>query len=160
MYLSLVAFLFQGMIPAESAASVPTLSASDSAAIMRAAGAKLVAGKWVICAGEPNPEGAIIEQVGDFNRDGKPDAIVSERGTYCYGAAGQGFRIVSKQVKGWRVIASGAGIPQFVGVPGIDGWPDLSIGGPGTCFPVQFWNKQAFSTYRYAYEGKPCLPNR
>ena len=160
MYLSFIAFLLAA--PAiDSGQSVPVLSPAENAAIFRAAGARLIAGKWVMCAGEPNPEGATIQTVKDINGDGRPDAIVTENGSYCYGAAGTGFKIVSRQAKGgWTLIAGGAGVPEFVGVPAIDGWPDLSIGGPGFCFPIQFWNKRAYVTYKYAYQGKPCLPNR
>jgi hypothetical protein len=152
------------MFATQSAApdpTIPILSPAEQAAIFRAAGGGLVAGKWVLCAGEPQPEGATIDEVRDINHDGRPDAIVGENGSYCYGATGHGFKIVSQQADHrWKLITGGAGMPEFVGTGGIEGWPDLSIGGPGFCFPVQFWNKFSYSTYRYAYDGKPCLPNR
>lgn len=141
------------------APSVPVLPPPERTAIFKAAGAKLVHGTWVICAEDPQPAGATIDEVRDINGDGRPDAVLSESGSFCYGAAGTGFKIVSKQADGrWTLVAGGAGIPEFLATRGIEGWPDISVGGPGFCFPVQFWNKRSYVTYRYAYDGKPCRP--
>jgi hypothetical protein len=43
---------------------------------------------------------------------------------------------------------------------GKDGWPDISVGGPGFCFPVQRWNGKAYELNRCEYEGKRCKPPR
>jgi len=36
--------------------------------------------------------------------------------------------------------------------------PDMSVGGPGFCFPVLRWNGKAYVQNRYQYEGKACRP--
>ena len=55
--------------------------------------------------------------------------------------AGEGFWLVSKVTNGgWRLITGGPGIPEFLKTKGVGGWPDLLVGGPGFCFPVERWN--------------------
>jgi hypothetical protein len=143
------------------ATSVPILPVAERAAIFKAAGAKLIRGRWVICAEEPRQEGATIDEVRDLNGDDRPEAVVSEGGTFCHGAAETGFSLLSKQGDGsWRLITSDNGFPQFLPTKGVGGWPDISIGGPGFCFPVQRWNGKAYVVNRFAYEGKPCRPGR
>lgn len=137
------------------------LNATDRTAVFKAAGAVQRGGKWVICTDDPRAEGASIEQVQDLNGDGRPEAVVSEGGTYCYGFTGMGFQLLSKQPNGgWRKMAGDIGIPEFLKTKGAGGWPDISVGGPGFCFPVQRWNGRAYVLHRYQYEGKPCRPNR
>ena len=43
---------------------------------------------------------------------------------------------------------------------GAMGWPDISVGGPGFCFPVQRWNGREYKLQRWEYEGKACKPPR
>ncbi len=144
-----------------AAPSVPILPPAERAAIFKAAGAKLVRGKWLICAEDPQAQGATIDEVRDLNGDGRPEAIVSEGGSFCYGAAGMGFMLLSKQGNGgWLKITSDAGIPEFLSTKGVGGWPDISVGGPGFCFPVQRWNGKAYVLNRFAYQGRTCRPNR
>ncbi|MFP5403517.1 MAG: hypothetical protein ACLGG2_02365 [Gammaproteobacteria bacterium] len=38
--------------------------------------------------------------------------------------------------------------------------PDISIGGPGFCFPVVRWNGKACALHRCEYAGKRCKPPR
>lgn len=159
--------IFMGMsLVAAAATAQPTapstkLSAAERAAVFKAAGAVQRGGKWVICADDPQAQGASIEQVQDLNGDGRPEAVVSEGGTYCYGFTGMGFQLVSKQPNGgWRKITGSIGIPEFLKTRGAGGWPDISVGGPGFCFPVERWNGRAYVLHRYQYEGKPCRPNR
>ena len=71
--------------------------------MFKAAGAVQRKGMWVICADDPNTSGATIETVRDLNGDGRPEAVVTEGGTFCYGLAGTGFHLLSKQANGsWR----------------------------------------------------------
>ena len=78
-----------------------------------------------------------MEVVKDLNGDGRPDAIITEGSTLCYGFTGQGFFIVTRHPDGaWRQVASGEGTPQFLPHRGVDGWPDIEIAGPGTRMPV------------------------
>ena len=135
------------------------LSDTDRAAVFKAAGAMQRDGKWIICADDPEPSGASIDEVRDLNGDGRPEAVVSEGGTFCYGFTGTGFQLLSRQADGrWRRITGDIGIPEFLKTKGAGGWPDISIGGPGFCFPVQRWNGREYAVHRHEYEGKPCKP--
>ena len=150
---------------AEAGADV-MLSEADKAALFKAAGAVQRKGIWVICeppadSGAPASSGAVIDMVRDLNGDGRPEAVVSDGGTYCYGFAGTGFQLLSQQANGgWKVMAGSNGIPEFLKTQGKGGWPDISIGGPGFCFPVQRWNGKTYELNRFEYEGKRCKPPR
>lgn len=152
--------LLVGAVPAALAADGPaTLSEHDQAAAFTAAGAAQTKGMWTMCADNPNTTGARIETARDINGDGLPDAVIAEDGTFCYGFAGIGFAIVSKQASGhWRPVTQGIGIPSFLGTGGARGWPDLQIGGPGFCFPVERWDGAQYALNRHEYEGKACSP--
>lgn len=135
------------------------LSDADRAAVFKAAGAVHRDGKWIICGDDPSPSGASIDEVRDLDGDGRPEAVVSEGGTFCYGFTGTGFQLLGRQADGsWRRITQDIGIPEFLETKGVDGWPDISIGGPGFCFPVQRWNGREYAVQRHEYEGKPCKP--
>lgn len=153
--------LLAGPVLAADSASVPVLSAQERVAVFKAAGAVARGNKWVICVDDPQAEGAVIESMRDLNGDGRPEAVVTEGGTYCHGNTGQGFTLLSKQADGkWRKILSETGIPEFLKTRGKDSWPDISIGGPGFCFPVERWNGKAYVLNRFEYEGKRCKPSR
>lgn len=146
---------------AESAPTGMSVSEADRLAVFKAAGAVQRKGMWLMCADEPNPSGATIESVRDMNGDGRPEAVVSEGGTFCYGHAGTGFQLLSKQADGkWRTMTGGSGIPQFLKTRGAGNWPDILIGGPGFCFPVERWNGKEYKPHRFEYEGKRCKPQR
>lgn len=153
--------MFASLMLMLAAPSVPVLPVAERAAIFKAAGAKLIRGKWVICTDDPQAQGATIDEMRDINGDGRPEVVVSEGGTFCHGMTGTGFVLLSKQIDGsWRTITSDTGIPEFLTTKGVGGWPDISIGGPGFCFPIQRWNGKAYVVNRFAYEGKPCRPPR
>lgn len=135
------------------------VGAGERAAIFKAAGAVERGDAWVICTDDPGGGGASIDEVRDLNGDGRPEAVVSEAGSFCYGWAGTGFQLLGQQADGsWKRITGDNGIPQFLESRGTDGWPDISIGGPGFCFPVQRWNGKQYTVQRHEYEGKPCVP--
>ena len=144
--LSLIAF----------AANVATLTMPERAAIFVGAGATKRGARWMICKEALNAS-ARIDQIEDLNGDGRPEAVVGEDGTYCYGAAGTGFTLLTKQANGkWKAIYASEGIPEFLKKRGVGGWPDISVGGPGFCFPVLRWNGRAYVFNRREYEGRPC----
>lgn len=151
--------------PARAAASPPAPSAApkgaanEDAAIFRAANAQRIAGGWSLCADDPQREPASIDWVRDLNGDGRPEAIILQGGTFCYGHTGAGYALVSKQADGsWRAVpgASGQGIPNVLATKGAGGWPDIELGGPGFCFAVWRWNGREYDVHRFQYEGKPC----
>lgn len=144
-------------------ASPAQLSPTDEAAVFKAAGYTLKGKQWRSDCDDPNTPSytpGAIEEVRDLNGDGHSEAVVTEGGTFCYGNTGTGYRLVSKQANGsWKLIASGTGIPNFLTTKGVGGWPDIEIGGPGFCFPVERWNGREYVVQRYQYENKPCQPN-
>jgi hypothetical protein len=146
---------------AESGPAAMTLGAADQTAVFKAAGAVQRKSGWVICVDDPNTSGAVIETVRDMNGDGRPEAVVSEDGTFCHGHSGTGYTLLSKQADGkWRVMSSNNGMPEFLKTHGVGGWPDISVGGPGFCFPVERWNGKSYELNRFEYEGKRCKPQR
>lgn len=140
----------------------PGLAPADEAAAFRAAGFTLKGKQWRHC-DDPTPAyspGEIAESR-DLNGDGRLDAVITEGGTYCFGNTGTGYTVVSKQADGsWKKITGGTGIATFLPTRGRDGWPDIEVGGPGFCFPVERWNGSAYALHRHQYEGKACRPNR
>lgn len=139
------------------------ISAVDRAAAFRAAGFKRVAGTWQAC-GDPGTASYTpgqIETLRDINGDGLPDAVITEGSAFCFGMTGQSYAVVSKRPGGsWRLIDSGVGMVTFLPRRTATGWPDIEIGGPGFCFPVERWNGRAYVLHRHQYEGKPCRPGR
>ena len=134
------------------------LSPADEAAAFKAAGFKLKGKQWRAC-DDPSPSytpGA-VEEVRDVNGDGLPEVVLTEGSTSCYGNTGAGYSLLSKQADGsWKPISKGPGILTFLTTKGVGGWPDIEIGGPGFCFPVERWNGQKYVLQRHQYEGKPC----
>ncbi|WP_167303007.1 hypothetical protein [Sphingobium vermicomposti] len=147
---------------ASPAISQTNLSSTDRTAAFRAGGFKLERGQWRACGdpGTPSYSPGTIETVRDLNGDGQVEAVITEGGTYCFGMTGTGFTIVSKQASGdWKLITASQGIPNFLRTKGVGGWPDIEIGGPGFCFPVERWNGREYALSRHQYEGKPCRPS-
>jgi hypothetical protein len=144
-----------------AAATVP---ASESSAIFTAAGFKLAGKEWRTDCYQPDGgsyEPGQLESYGDLNGDGRPEAIVTEGGTFCYGNTGTGFWLLSKQASGkWKVLYQSQGIAEFMKSVGADKMPDISVGGPGFCFPVVRWDGREFRVNRHQYEGKPCRPRQ
>ncbi len=139
------------------------LSPADEAAAFAAAGFTRKGAQWRSDCddpGTPSYSPGEIQQVKDLNGDGRPEAVIVEGGTYCYGFTGQGYKIVSQQADGsWKLITYDSGFPNFLTTHGSGGWPDIEIGGPGFCFPVHRWNGHEYVLNRMEYEGKPCKPN-
>jgi len=139
-------------------AGASALPPSDEAAAFKAAGFKQHGKQWKSCkdSSDSYVPGA-IEKVQDLNGDGLPEAVITEGGTGCYGDTGVGYTLVSKQADGnWRVMTRGVGILLVQQTKGKDGWPDLEIGGPGFCFPIERWNGSEYKVVGKQYEGKPC----
>ena len=148
-------FLLAAMV----AASIP---AAEQAAIFKAAGFSQAAGKWHTDCDQPDSgtyEPGAIETYRDLNGDGRPEALVTEGGTFCYGNTGTGFRLLTKAANGsWTVLHQSEGMAEFLNARGVNQMPDMSIGGPGFCFPVLRWNGKTYERIRFEYEGKPCKP--
>lgn len=136
------------------------LSPQEETAVFKAAGYTLKGKEWRLC-DDPTASytAGDIREVRDLNGDGRPEAVVTEGSSYCYGNTAIAFSLVSKQADGsWILVAHGTGIPDFLDTRGVGGWPDIEIGGPGFCFPVVRWNGQSYVLHRHQYEGKACRP--
>jgi len=148
------------LLASPAIAAPPALSPADQTAAFKAAGFKLVGKQWRSNCGDPGTASytpGAVETVADLNGDGLPEAVLTEGSAFCYGNTGQGYWLMSKQkAGGWKVMTSGTGMIQALKTKGVGGWPDISIGGPGFCFPVERWNGKAYALHRREYEGKPC----
>ena len=118
-------------------------------------------GHWTGCADDENGNAQVENgDYRDINQDGVNDIVISDYGTYCYGDAGQGFMVMTKASNGkWQLMYNSPGIPAFVKTaaktPG--GWPDVEVGGPGFCFPINRWNGKDYVFNRnHAYEKGAC----
>ena len=140
---------------------VPSLSAADRVQIFQAAGFHLSGGRWKSddqCddGASPSYSAGAIKPLGDLNRDGRPEVLVTEGGTVCYGNTGEGYTLLTRSAAGrWSVISRNTGIPTFLKTRA-NGWPDLEVGRPGFCFPVLRWTGKAYANHRQQYQGKPC----
>jgi hypothetical protein len=136
------------------------LTPAQRTAIFKAAGAVKRGTKWLICSDQPDPGGATIESIRDLNGDGRAEALVIEGGTYCYGNTGAYFSLVGQQPDGtWKQITAETGIAEFK-AKGPGGWPDLEIGGPGFCFPVERWNGKEYVQHHFnEYMKGMCARN-
>ena len=135
------------------------LSPADEAAAYKAAGMKKVGKAWRGDCTDPNAptDSASIEGAGDLNGDGLPEALITHGGSFCYGNTGQAFWLISKSGNGaWKLMTNAVGIPEFLKSKGAGGWPDISIGGPGFCFPVRRWDGKRYVDHRWEYDGKAC----
>ncbi|MFZ5493390.1 MAG: hypothetical protein ACOY6E_12935 [Pseudomonadota bacterium] len=157
----LLTMLMAPVAYAAADAAAPALTDADQTAAFTAAGATRTKDMWTLCADDPNTIGARIETVADVNGDGLPDAVIVEESSFCYGFSGVGYAVISKLGSGeWRLMSRGSGVPEFLDARGADGWPDLLVGGPGFCGPVERWDGKQYALNRFEYDGKPCSPPR
>ena len=140
------------------------LQPSDEAEAFKAGGYLLTDSIWHSECNEPTEptfSPAKIEGVSDLNGDGLPEVIIGEACVLCYGHTGVGFTIVSKQTNNtWKTMLRSIGIPSVLKTKGVNGWPDILIGGPGFCHGVWRWSGKSYEFNRYEYEGKSCKITR
>lgn len=137
-----------------------TLTPAQKDAIMRAAGFAKAGRQWKGCDGMSDAsitdDGIAGAAIRDLNGDGRPEVVVMDEGSACYGNTGFHFTIVTPTPTGWKRWHDAVGIPTFLATKGAGGWADIEVGGPGFCFPVQRWNGRQYTVVRNQYEGKPC----
>jgi hypothetical protein len=140
-----------GLLALASVSAAAQTTPADREAAFRVAGFPAVRGKHPAC--DKSLEATI--EISDLNGDGRPDAVVTDGGTECYGNTGTGFVIVTKDAGGaWRKFYQSQGIPTFQAARGAGGWPDVEIGGPGFCHPVMRWNGRDYVTLRWRAEQR------
>ncbi|MBL8771393.1 MAG: hypothetical protein JNK30_08420 [Phenylobacterium sp.] len=144
--------------PASASGPPPATATADRAAAFRAAGFTARAGRYPAC--DPRQEATI--EIRDLNGDGRPDAVVTDEGTNCFGMTGTGYVIVTKEASGaWRRLFANAGIPKFLPTRGAGGWPDIENGGPGFCHPILRWTGSDYAIVRWkAEEAGACAGRR
>lgn len=121
-------------------------SASESAAIFKAAGFKAKGGKYVRCEDDTtlsHSPGRI--ELEDLNGDGTPEARVKESSTFCYGNTAEAFVLLAKDAKGaWTKLLDAIGMSLTLETKH-KGWPDIEVGGPGMGpFPVYQYNGKKY----------------
>lgn len=166
--------LATGIAPAAPGAAVPpagawqlpkkaaSLTPAERDTLFRAAGFVRRGGQWKGCDGMSDAALADDDTVGgnairDLNGDGKPEVILSDSGTGCYGMTGTGFHILTPAGSGWKVFWSSAGMPTFLAEKGAGGWPDIEVGGPGFCQSVYGWDGRSYDIrYFREYDRGAC----
>lgn len=130
------------------ALAAPDLSPADRTAVFKAAGFKQKGSEWRRCEEDPptmsSTPGNI--EVADLNGDGLPEAWVTESSTFCYGNTAQMVVLLTKEKSGtWRKLIDEVGVSMVEkGVH--QGWPDVTVGGPGFGRPPLFrWNGKGYA---------------
>lgn len=139
---ALAVFAAAGGLAAAAAAG------NEAAAIAEATNGQLKSTKGQYFDKECNQATDYEAEVVDLNADGQPEVFTQIFGTCLGGAAGV---LMNLYIKG----ADGRWHPQF-GFPGMyqvlatrnKGYPDIEIGGPGSCFPVWRWNGKAYAPFK------------
>ncbi len=144
-----------------AAVYAPLPAPADFDQAFQAAGMVKKNGHWTGCADDENGSAQIDNgNYRDINQDGTNDLVITDSGTFCYGNTGQGFVIMTQGPdKRWQRLYSSPGIPTFVktAVKTPGGWPDLEVGGPGFCFPINRWNGKDYVFNRnHEYEKGAC----
>ena len=153
--LSMVALFFAAWAgstaaaPPNPAQPLPALSpAAERQLIAQATGGRFSARRGETLNKDCNQKVPYTAEVVDLNRDGQPEVLTSEFGSCVGGRVGSTMDLYVRDKQGrWRA--------QF-GFPGIfmpqatrhGGWPDVGVGGPGTCMPVWRWNGQRYDIHK------------
>jgi hypothetical protein len=130
---------------------------AETNAMFAAAGGVRRGKAWTMCSEDPRAT-VRIDLHRDLNGDGRKDVIVVEDSARCYGGAGTSFVLLAGQPGGkWKKMLGSVGVAEVLDERrGVGNWPDISVGGPGSCFPVFRWNGRAYANHRREYLGKPC----
>ncbi len=125
--------VFALFLAAPAFAAAPAFNPADTAAIYKAAGFAMKGKAVVDCAaGNPEwPKSSLFIEAIDLSGDGKPEAILSEGNTACYGRDEMGFTILARNPDGsWRKLGQNTGGTAPLKTRH-NGWLDIEYGGPG-----------------------------
>lgn len=129
--------------PVPAAASKP-----DAAKVV----AEATAGRLKAETGKVFDEGCGAEvdyqaDVVDLNGDGQPE-VFTQLQSGCYGMAGVQLDLLIKGKDGkWSSQFGFPGMYTILETKNL-GYPDIEIGGPGTCFPVWRWNGKSYALHK------------
>jgi hypothetical protein len=122
------------------------LSAADRDAVFKAAGFKAKGNDYIRCEDDVTASymAGRLELV-DLNGDGQPEAWVREGSVYCYGNSAEYFVLLTQNPGGsWVELLGEVGVPLEL-ESRHNGWPDLSVGGPGAGpFPIYFFDGSGY----------------
>jgi hypothetical protein len=143
------------LLIAASMMAAPTTAETD--AMFAAAGGVRRGKAWTMCREDAGAT-MRIDLMRDLNGDGRKDVIVVEDSARCYGGDGRSFVLLAAQPGGrWKKMLGSVGVAEVLDQRrGVANWPDISVGGPGFCFPVLRWNGRDYANHRREYLGKPC----
>lgn len=139
------------LLPFAAIASIgarPILRDADRTAIFEIAGFKQRGTEWRRCEEESaaywSTPGTI--DLVDLNRDGRPEAFVTETNLSCYGSDEGFVALLTRDRTGaWRIVIDAAGTYR-VRKTRHGGWADLEIGGPGAGPAVVYrWNGSGYA---------------
>lgn len=143
--------------PPRPAAAAGTALDERPAALRAAGFSPTRAGRFLACDKQQDLE----VEMRDLNGDGRPDALIRDFGTECYGSTEQGYVIVTKLASGaWKTLFSNQGIPTFLPTRGAGGWPDIENGGPGFCFPILRWTGTDYVRVRWKAQSPGACAGR
>ncbi len=121
-----------GALAIMPAAGADAFSASDKAAIFKAAGFKSKGGTYVRCEDDAPSYMAGFIEADDLNGDGANEAFVRESSSFCYGNTAEAFVLVAKNAKGaWTILLDEVGMAVVLETKAKSGWKDIEVGGPG-----------------------------
>ncbi|MES2625110.1 MAG: hypothetical protein V4628_07520 [Pseudomonadota bacterium] len=87
-------------------------------------------------------------QVIDLNADGQPEVFTQLYGTCIGGGAGVSLDLYIKDDDGrWNSQFGFPGVYSVLESKNL-GYPDISIGGPGNCFPIWRWDGKMYQLFQ------------
>ena len=87
-------------------------------------------------------------EVIDLNGDGQPEVFTQIYGLCWGGFTGVQMNLYIKNKRGqWKSQFGFPGVYQVLKTKYM-GFPDIEVGGPGSCFPVWRWNGRTYSLYK------------
>lgn len=129
-----------------SLACVGTVLAADQAAldaIQAATGGKMKAVKGKVIDEDCGEEIEYEAEAVDLNGDGQLEVMTQEFGS-CFGRAGVQMNLYIKDKSGkWQPQFGFPGSPKILEAKN-QGFPDIEVLGPGTCFPVWRYNGKQY----------------
>lgn len=84
--------------------------------------------------------------VKDLNADGTPEVFVHVP-SLCYGHSGNLSLLILDKKGNWKDNFGFTGVYRILETKSM-GYPDIEIGGPGSCFPVWRWNGKAYAIHK------------
>ena len=131
-----------------AAASKPSASKPDAAKVVaEATGGRLKAETGQVfdegCGAEVDYQADVV----DLNGDGQSE-VFTQLQSGCYGMAGVQLDLLIKGKDGkWSSQFGFPGMYTILETKNL-GYPDIEIGGPGTCFPVWRWNGKSYALHK------------